>query len=53
MEAKEKLERFSKEVILVAAAAAEACASGEEGAEMGAFIVVLSQERLSPIRSGF
>ena len=53
MEAKEKLERFSNEVILDAAAASEAGASDVEGAEIGEFIVVLSQDRLSPIRSGF
>ncbi|MEY2783291.1 MAG: hypothetical protein RLZZ134_1350 [Pseudomonadota bacterium] len=53
MEAREKLERFSKEVIFDAAVASEACASGVEEAEMGAFIVVLSKDRLSPIRSGF
>lgn len=44
MEAKEKLERFSKEVILDAASASKAGASGVEGAEMGAFIVVLSKD---------
>lgn len=53
MEAREKLERFSKEVIRDAAPASEAAATGGDRVGDGAFIGVLSEDRLSLIRSGF
>jgi hypothetical protein len=42
MEAKEKLERFSKEVILDAASSSALATSGVESGEVGAFIHVLA-----------
>jgi hypothetical protein len=43
MEAKEKLERFSKEVILDASPRSEAAASGVESVEVDAFIGLLNE----------
>ena len=51
MEAREKLERFSKEVIFDAALASKAVVSDEEELESGTVIVVLSGDRLSLIQS--
>lgn len=51
MDAKEKLDRFSKEVIFDAALASEAAVSGGDGLEIGAVIGLMSSYRLSLIRS--
>ena len=51
MDAKEKLDRFSIAVIFVAVSASEAAATGEDRVGGGAFIGLLSCERLSLIRS--
>ena len=51
MYAKEKLDRFSKEVIFDAALASEAAITGVDVLEIGAVISLMSSDRLSLIRS--
>lgn len=51
MDAKEKLDRFSKEVIFDAALASEAAITGVDVLEIGAVIGLMSSDRLSLIRS--
>jgi hypothetical protein len=51
MEAREKLDRFSKEVIFDDALASEAAVSGGDGLEIGTVISLKSCDRLSLIRS--
>ena len=51
MDAKEKLDRFSKEVIFDAALASEAAITGVDVLEIGAVISLMSSDRLSLIRS--
>ena len=51
MDAREKLDRFSKEVIFDAALASEAAISGVDEVESGAVIGLMSCDRLSLIRS--
>ena len=51
MDAKEKLDRFSKEVIFDAALASEAAITGVDVLEIGAVIGLMSSYRLSLIRS--
>ena len=51
MDAKEKLDRFSKEVIFDAALASEPAVSGVDEVESGTVIGLMSCDRLSLIRS--
>jgi hypothetical protein len=51
MDAKEKLDRFSKEVIFDASLASEAAITGVDVLEIGAVISLMSSDRLSLIRS--
>ncbi len=51
MDAKEKLDRFSKEVIFDAALASEAAITGVDVLEIGTVISLKSCDRLSLIRS--
>ena len=51
MDAREKLDRFSKEVIFDAALASEATVSGVDEVESGTVIGLMSCDRLSLIRS--
>ncbi len=51
MDAKEKLDRFSKEVIFDASLASEAAITGVDVLEIGAVISLISSDRLSLIRS--
>ena len=52
MDAREKLDRLSKEVIFDAALASEAAITGVDVLEIGAVIGLMSSDRLSLIRSG-
>jgi hypothetical protein len=51
MDAREKLDRFSKAVIFDAALASEAAITGVDGLESGTGIGLMSENRLSLIRS--
>jgi hypothetical protein len=51
MDAREKLDRFSKEVIFDATLASEAAITGVDVLEIGAVIGLMSSYRLSLIRS--
>ena len=51
MDAREKLDRFSKDVIFDAALASEATVSGVDEVESGTVIGLMSCDRLSLIRS--
>lgn len=51
MDAREKLDRLSKEVIFDAALASEAAITGVDVLEIGAVISLMSSDRLSLIRS--